>query len=124
MEALRLSPVVPGVVRKATQATRLRDGQQTMQISEGELVYADYASAMRDATAFPKPEEVQPTRNIANYKPLLGGYFKKSGESLCRPAPPSEIGERDFDIDPSTLAAQTSLTSRTSSLPLSNSSRR
>lgn len=81
MEALRLSPVVPGVMRKATQTTKLRDGQQTVQINEGDLVYADYSSAMRDASVFPKPETAQPNRNIANYKHLLGGYFKKSSES-------------------------------------------
>jgi len=124
MEALRFSPVVPGVVRRTTQATKLRDGPQTTQIAEGELVYADYASAMQDATAFPKPEEIQATRNIANYKPLLGGYFKKSSECLFHSAPSSGIGEEDVDADSPILSLQTSLTSRTLSLPPSSSSRR
>lgn len=80
MEALRQRPIIPGVLRKASKATQLKDGSNNVQISSGEYVFTSFSAAGRDNTVFKNAAKIDAGRQSDTYSLLTKG-LKKSSES-------------------------------------------
>ncbi|MCO5590220.1 hypothetical protein L7F22_044189 [Adiantum nelumboides] len=59
-EGIRLRPATPGVLRKATENTTIRDGENAVKIKKGEHVLLATSLANLDPDAFPDPTRLGP----------------------------------------------------------------
>ncbi|KAF3937809.1 hypothetical protein ABW19_dt0206209 [Dactylella cylindrospora] len=82
-EGIRLAGAVPGLTRVASKDITIDDGERgPVTIKAGQTVLAATSKAGLDATAFPEPDKVNPTRPLADYAVLGYGLSSCFGSKL------------------------------------------
>jgi hypothetical protein len=91
LEANRLAPAAFGLLRTVRTTSTIKDGDNTIKVSAGEVLYTDFVSAGVDPAVFPNPLEIDITRDSDLY--LHHGYGKHTciGRPLVEVAMASQL---------------------------------
>jgi cytochrome P450 len=87
LEGMRHAGVIPGLPRIATKDTTIQDGTHgPVHVKQGQTVLIATSSSSQDASAFPNPETIDPTRPTESYFLLRSGLHADFGSKLVLPA--------------------------------------
>jgi hypothetical protein len=75
LEALRLSPPAAPFLRISDTLPSITDWRYAQAIKKGDTLYLDIASASRDPTRFPDPDQIKLDRPLNSYLPFVDGAY-------------------------------------------------